>query len=125
MPAWILARHGPITSPGNNIFMRNKSHNFYACCAHALMALFLIAAPDRICSQTVQADQRELARSQAPSPFGPNVPSGGVEAGHAAPTASDADLGEQQILKRAEEYEPLSVSVGEIGRASCRERVVI
>ena len=99
-------------SLGNNIFMRNKSYYFYVCCAHALMALFLIAAPDRICSQTVQADQRELARSQAPSPFGPNVPSGGVEAGHAAPTASDADLGEQQILKRAEEYEPLSVSVG-------------
>ncbi len=63
-------------------------------------------------SQVVQADQRELIRSQAPSPFGPNISPAGVEGGHAVPTPNDADLGEQQILKRVEEYEPFTFSFG-------------
>ena len=63
-------------------------------------------------SQVVQADQRELIRSQAPSPFGPNISPGGVEGGHAVSTPNDSDLGEQQILKRVEEYEPFTFSFG-------------
>src|ERR1051325_8866317 len=63
-------------------------------------------------SQTVDADQRSLVRSQAPSPFGPNVTPSGVSDGHAVSTPNDTDLGEQQILKRVEEYDPFTVSIG-------------
>lgn len=63
-------------------------------------------------SQTVPIDQRELVRSQAPSPFGPNPSPGGVEGGQAVSTPNDSDLGEQQILKRVSEYEPFSFSFG-------------
>ena len=38
------------------------------------------------------------------------VPSGVVE-GHAAPSPNDSDLGEQEILKRAEGYQPFTASI--------------
>jgi hypothetical protein len=63
-------------------------------------------------AQVVQANQSSLVRSQAPSPFGPNASPAGVEGGHAVATPNDSDLGEQQILKRAEEYDPFSFSFG-------------
>jgi len=63
-------------------------------------------------SQTIPPDQRELIRSQAPSPFGLNASPGGVEGGQAVPTPNDSDLGEQQILKRVQEYEPFTFSFG-------------
>lgn len=63
-------------------------------------------------AQTVQADQAELARTQSPNPFSPNVPPGGVTDGRAVSTPNDSDLGEQQILKRVEDYQPFTVSKG-------------
>src|SRR5439155_13876414 len=52
------------------------------------------------------ANQAQLAREQAPSPFPPTVPPSAVEGGHVVAAPGDADLGEQQILKRVEEYQP-------------------
>ena len=72
------------------------------------LPLFLILAQSSS-AQTVQSDQAELARSQAP--FTPNSPGETVD-GHAAPSPNDADLGEQQILKRTEGYQPFTISVG-------------
>jgi len=63
-------------------------------------------------AQVVQANQQSLVRSQAPSPFGPNASPAGAEGGHAVATPNDSDLGEQQILKRVEEYDPFSFSFG-------------
>src|SRR5205085_189488 len=63
-------------------------------------------------AQEVQADQAALARANAPSAFGPNTPGSGVVDGHAVSTPNDSDLGEQQILKRSEEYQPWTVSAG-------------
>ncbi len=80
--------------------------------AMALSAVLLVILTNEGFGQTIQADQRELARSQSPNPFGPNVPPGGVTDGRAVPTPNDSDLGEQQILKRAEEYEPFTFSAG-------------
>ena len=62
-------------------------------------------------AQEVQADQAALAREHAPSPYGPNAASGVVD-GHAVSTPNDSDLGEQQILKRSEEYQAWTVTGG-------------
>jgi hypothetical protein len=58
------------------------------------------------------ANQAQLAREQAPSAFPPTVPPSGVEGGHVVAAPGDADLGEQQILKRVEAYQPFTISVG-------------
>ena len=72
-------------------------------------AAFFLALANQGLAQTVQADQAELARNQAP--YSPNTAGETVD-GHAAASPNDADLGEQQILKRTEEYQPFTVSVG-------------
>ena len=58
------------------------------------------------------ANQAQLTREQAPSPFTPTVPPSAVEGGHVVATPGDPDLGEQQFLKRADEYQPFTISAG-------------
>ena len=58
------------------------------------------------------ANQAQLTREQAPAPFAPTVPPSAVEGGHVVAAPGDADLGEQQILKRVEEYQPFTISAG-------------
>jgi hypothetical protein len=53
-------------------------------------------------------DRRDLFRGQATPTYGPAAPTEEVEQVIASP--SDKDLGEQQILKRREEYLPFSFS---------------
>jgi hypothetical protein len=74
-----------------------------------LSACCLILA-DQAAAQS--ANQAQLTREQAPSPFAATVPPSAVEGGHAVAAPGDADLGEQRILKRAEEYEPFTISAG-------------
>src|SRR5256885_1917804 len=57
------------------------------------------------------ANQAQLTREQAPPAFPSTVPSG-PEGGNVAAAPGDADLGEQQILKRTEEYQPFTISAG-------------
>jgi len=57
------------------------------------------------------ANQAQLTREQAPSAFPSTVPSG-PEAGNVVAAPGDADLGEQQILKRTEEYQSFTISAG-------------
>ena len=83
-----------------------------AFCYFAFVFALGFAFDQQSFSQTVQADQRELIRSQAPSPFAPNTSPSGVEGGQAVSTPNDSDLGEQQILKRVAEYDPFSFSFG-------------
>src|ERR1044071_7629735 len=73
-------------------------------CYLAFVFALCFAFDQQSFSQTIPPDQRELIRSQAPSPFGPNASPGGVEGGQAVPTPNDSDLGEQQILKRWAEW---------------------
>ena len=58
------------------------------------------------------ANQAQLTREQAPSAFPPTAPPSAVEGGNVAAAPGDADLGEQQILKRAAEYQPFTISAG-------------
>jgi hypothetical protein len=57
------------------------------------------------------ANQAQLTREQAPSAFPSTVPTG-PESGNVTGAPGDADLGEQQILKRVEEYQPFTISAG-------------
>ncbi len=58
------------------------------------------------------ANQAQLTREQAPSAFPSTVPPSGAEGGNVATAPGDADLGEQQILKRTDEYQPFTISAG-------------
>jgi hypothetical protein len=56
-------------------------------------------------------DRAQLLGTQPGSPFAPEVTPNGVQQGEAAASPNDTDLGEQQILKRVEEYQPFTASV--------------
>ena len=58
------------------------------------------------------ANQAQLTREQAPSPFVPTTSPSAAEGDHAVAAPGDADLGEQQILKRVEGYQPFTISAG-------------
>src|SRR5712692_86716 len=60
-------------------------------------------------SQSV--NQAELTRGQIQPPFAPAISPTGVEDGYAAASPSDADLGEQRILKQVEEYKAFSLLI--------------
>jgi hypothetical protein len=56
-------------------------------------------------------DRAQLLQGQTQPPFAQGVSPEGVEGGHAAASPNDADLGEQQILKRVERYQPFTASL--------------
>lgn len=59
---------------------------------------------------TVQ-DRAQLLRSSTPPASDPYSEENGVDNGRAAESPNDADIGEQEILKRIERYEPFTASV--------------
>jgi len=63
-------------------------------------------------AQQVQVqDRAQLLRSPTTSPTDPYSEENGVDDGHAVESPNDADIGEQEILKRVERYEPFTASV--------------
>jgi hypothetical protein len=76
------------------------------CC---FIPLFALAEP--LYSQTTAIDRAQITRDQTATAPGPIVTTTGVEDNHAVTSPNDADLGEQQILKRAEAYQPFIASV--------------
>src|SRR6266404_340859 len=56
-------------------------------------------------------DRAQLLRSSSPSPTDPYSEENGVVNERAAESPNDADIGEQEILKRVERYEPFTASV--------------
>jgi hypothetical protein len=56
-------------------------------------------------------DRAQLLQSQTQPPLGTSTSSEGIEDGHAAASPNDADIGEQEILKRKTEYKPFFVSL--------------
>jgi hypothetical protein len=76
----------------------------------AILCAFCFNVANEGSAQT--ANQAQLTREQAPSPFAPTTPASAVGGGPAVAAPGDADLGEQQILKRAEEYQPFTISAG-------------
>lgn len=88
------------------------SRRRYACGVGFAIAACVIAFSGPAFGQEVEADQAQLARSQAPPAFAQDVQQPGVVDGHAVSTPNDSDLGEQQILKRTESYQPWTISAG-------------
>src|SRR3954462_15174689 len=81
--------------------------------AAVLLAMAAIVAPlYPVAAQQVQIqDRAQLLRSQSPPSTDPYSEENGVDNGRAVGTENDADVGEQEILKRVERYEPFSVSI--------------
>src|SRR5438445_13759798 len=84
------------------------THRFisFLVCA-AMMSIFARATFSQ--SATTDADRAQLLQSQTQPPFGTSGLPEGVEDGHAAASPNDADIGEQEILKRATQYQPLTL----------------
>jgi len=59
------------------------------------------------------ADRAQLSQNQLQSSngFGPET-TAGVEDGHAAASPNDDDIGQQEILKRVPQYQPLTLQLG-------------
>lgn len=74
-----------------------------------LCALCFIVANE---ASAQNLNQAQSTRDLAPSAFPATVPPSGVEGGQVPAAPGDADLGEQQILKRTEEYQPFTISAG-------------
>ena len=81
-----------------------------------LLLLLLIAtalAAPAARGQNSAADRARLVSSQSPTfTPSPNVNANGVDQNYAASTPNDSDLGEQAILKRADEYQPFTLEAG-------------
>src|SRR6266566_2747194 len=92
-----------------HVRQRLQSHRVWFIATLCVLCFILV---NKGSAQTAQPNQAQLTREQAPSPFAPTVPPSAVEGGHVVAAPGDADLGEQQILKRVEEYQPFTISVG-------------
>jgi hypothetical protein len=90
------------------VFVRPCFGRCFSVVVTALCVFFFTLA-NLASAQT--ANQAQLTREQAPSAFPSTVPTG-PESGNVTGAPGDADLGEQQILKRVEEYQPFTLSVG-------------
>jgi hypothetical protein len=76
------------------------------------MAALLVASIGSLRAQQVSVqDRAQLLRSPAVPQTDPYSEENGVDEGRAAESPNDADIGEQEILKRIERYEPFTVSV--------------
>ncbi len=79
----------------------------------ALACLCLVfTLAQQMSAQSVDVDRAQRTQSQTESPLVQEVAPSGVEGGTAAASPNDADLGEQEILKREERYQAFTVSVG-------------
>src|SRR3954463_4506083 len=94
----------------------NKRHQIRNSGAvkRAACVLLLLAAVISVCSaQTVQLNIAQMSRDQVTTaPNGSMVTTTGADDSHVVASPNDADLGEQQILRRTEGYQPFTVSVG-------------
>jgi Putative beta-barrel porin 2 len=81
--------------------------------AAGLLAVTCILAsiPSVSAQQVSVQDRAQLLRSSAPTTTDPYSEENGVDNGRAAESPNDADIGEQEILKRVERYEPFTASV--------------
>lgn len=66
------------------------------------LALWFIGVQISAQAQTVQVDRAQLMQNATPE---------GTVGDYAVPTPNDADLGEQQVLKRTESYQPWTFSL--------------
>ncbi|PZR72906.1 MAG: hypothetical protein DLM73_12075 [Chthoniobacterales bacterium] len=85
---------------------------YFAAGLLALGALFATPGPANAQTPVTQdVDRAQLLRNQSLMHGDPYSLENGVDNGQAVASPNDRDLGEQEILKRVERYEPFSVSV--------------
>ena len=90
-------------------FVRSRLDRHLCGFVTTLCVLFVTSTND---GSAQTANQAQLTREQAPSAFPTTGPPSAFEGGNVAAAPGDADLGEQQILKRVEEYQPFTISAG-------------
>ena len=77
-----------------------------------ICALGLLLLANRSDAQSsTDVDRAQLLQGQTQPQVSPNVSPEGIQDGHAAASPNDADLGEQEILKRVERYQPFTASL--------------
>src|SRR6476619_858529 len=79
--------------------------------AGLLATISLLACTEPLRAQQVQVQDRAQLLRPPGSTTDPYSEQNGVDNGRAVSTENDADIGEQEILKRIERYEPWSVSI--------------
>jgi hypothetical protein len=80
--------------------------------AGLLAAMVLLASGTSLRAQQVSVqDRAQLLRNPSTSPSDPYSEENGVDNGRAAESENDADVGEQEILKRIERYEPFTATI--------------
>ena len=88
---------------------RNRARIQRAGCVLLLLTAFASTG----LAQSVQLNIAQISRDQVTTaPTGPMVTTTGGDDSHVVSSPNDADLGEQQILKRTEGYQPFTASVG-------------
>ena len=92
--------------------MVKKRFNLLVALIGAGMMSILAATSFAQGPSSQDVDRAQLLQGQTQPPFGPAGLPEGVEDGHAASSPNDADIGEQEILKRTTEYQPLTLSLG-------------
>lgn len=73
--------------------------------------LFLLIPSGSVRGQIVQLNQIALVQAQNQTLVPPTAPSAATGVNEVPSSPNDADLGEQQILKRTEEYQPFTASL--------------
>jgi len=76
--------------------------------AVATMSIF---APQIFAQTGADADRAQLLQDQTQPPFGTGPTPEGVVDGHAVESPNDADIGQQEILKRVTQYQPFTASL--------------
>src|SRR5438132_10239118 len=79
--------------------------------AGLLAATGLLVPASPLGAQQVSVQDRVQLLRPPTSPTDPYSEENGVNNGRAAESENDADIGEQEILKRIERYEPFTISV--------------
>src|SRR5437763_5439040 len=92
--------------------MSGVAHRFGSRFVAGLLAAMALLVPaSALRAQQVQVQARAQLLRPPVSSTDPYSEENGVENGRAVESENDADIGEQEILKRVERYEPFSVSL--------------
>jgi hypothetical protein len=79
--------------------------------AISLVSVLMCGSASSSKAQSGQIDRAQMSRDQVGAAPGPTVTTTSVDDSHVVTSPNDADLGEQQILKRNDTYQPFVVSV--------------